>query len=178
MKGYLDQLFKDFCDAFRRQNWQSKCDDFPELTPYILSYFREKGEKEGFESHDYLVDKCWTTGYYDKNAVGYWIELAMESELSSQSRGGIWEDFVKLMDVKANIKVGVFRPAKAQREEILDMLRDELDCHRIKNPQEEYLIILLFYRTDKTPVRLEISGYRFDYLGNYEKIGSELLPWE
>lgn len=180
-------MFKDFCETFQKENWLSKCYYLHDFGPHILKFFYIRGKNEGLEPHvketiakgssEYLVDLCWTTGYYDKKAVGYWIELALESELGDQSRDGIWHDFIKLMDVKANLKVGIFRPSKREREEILEMFRDEIDGHRIKNPQEQYLIIFLFHRPDTKPTKLEISGYRFDYLGNYEEIGTELFPW-
>jgi len=152
-----------------------------DLTSVLLDYWANLGYKNGYviftqqkffsdSEGEYLVDLCWS--YEDEDQYDYWIELALESEVSDDSLDGMKYDFYKIVDVKAYTKVGIFYPLLKDKDEFLNSLSKIVAFHGIKNPLENYLIILLVDHGAKEDPkkRVEVSTYKMDYNGKLTKL--------
>lgn len=178
-----EELFKRFLTDFQALECLKK-DYIQYFTSDLLTYFHKLGQTLGYKTYgsynpspegtEYLVDQCW----YVEGQSGIWMELALEQELSYDTLDSIKEDFEKLLDIKAFVKVGIFIPRKPEREDVLKLMQELIVRHMINIPGEQYLIIFLTYRSDVKPKSLEIEGHKFDFLGNRESLGSRLYPWE
>jgi hypothetical protein len=170
----------------------NESDDYNEWTRRILSFFAELGKYYDYQIYlkpsigvtdldnnrtsEYLVDLCWS--FEDERDRAFWIELALESELSSQNINSIRYDFQKLTDVKSFIKVGIFGPRLRDKQEVLDMIRILVSQHGIQVSTEKYLVILLIYhgKTETESKRIEVSGYEITYSGDIREIVSTRFP--
>lgn len=177
-----EKLFAQFINDFPKLGCLSEY-KFAQFNPHLKRYFGNLGKKSGYvsywtskETSEYLVDLCW----YVENQTGEWMELALEQELSSDDIEEVKSDFYKLLDVKAFLKIGIFRPKKAERYKILELFQELISRHKIRNPEERYLTILMFWHSsrDPHPNKLEISGHEFDFLGNRTDLGTEFYDWE
>ena len=117
----------------------------------MLGYFFGKGKELDFEvetknlkdgrgESEYLVDLCW----WKEQDGRYWLELVLESEWQP-SKGEIEQDFYKLVDVKARLKVWVCCWGERQMQACQPSLSQAVSKARFKFPEEEYLIINLPY---------------------------------
>lgn len=167
-------------------------DDWKEWTSNILTFFAELGKFYGYQiylnpvfgvlnlsneqSSEYIVDLCWCLE--DEYERAYWMELALESELSSQDIDSIKYDFWKLTDIKAYTKVGIFAPKLRDRQKVLEELVALVAHHGIRAPTEKYLIILILYhgKAEAETQRIEIAGYEVNHLGDLKLIGSKRFP--
>ena len=126
-------------------------------------------------TNEYLVDLCWTF----ENRKGYWMELALESELSkSQNFDAIQWDFYKLIDIKAFTKIGIFSPKLSERDDVINEIESAIAVSGIRFPFERYLIILILYHgaSEKESERIEIKGYEINNMGDSKEIGSKRFP--
>jgi len=156
-----DTIFKEFKDWLLRSsdlNWKTPNSEW---TKCILPFFSELGEKKGFISHyspkaggdkEYLVDLVWKI-----NSPKRWLQMALESEISSPTPKGILEDFEKLVDIKAYLKVGIFKIDAKKEDEVLEEMLELLNKQMIVGPKEDYLIV--FMRRDKNDENLCLSCY-------------------
>jgi len=103
-----------------------------------------------------------------------YLELALESELSGK-RSEIMKDFEKLLDVKANIKVGLFQLNSDIREDLIQKMQDRLLEQAYTIPSEKYLVILVRYLANQGEV--EICGVEFSITGRAEEIGRDSYPF-
>lgn len=128
-------LFSVFLKSYPKMklSWD---DDWGKWTSNILTFFAELGKFYGYQiylkpeygvlnlgnepSTEYLVDLCWCLE--DEYERAYWMEIALESELSSQDIDSIKYDFWKLTDVNAYTKVAVFAPRLRDRQIVLEEL--------------------------------------------------------
>lgn len=185
----LFELFLKACSQMKLK-WDS---DWNVWTSKILTFFAELGRlyefgvylrpEYGFTDVDnqptseYLVDLCWAFEDEKYNRA-YWIELALESELSSQDVGSIKYDFWKLTDVKAYTKVGIFAPRLRDKKEVLDEISSLVAINVIKIPTEKYLVILILNhgKAETESQRIEVAGYEINYLGDCKQISSKRFP--
>ncbi|RJS92438.1 hypothetical protein CW705_02835 [Candidatus Bathyarchaeota archaeon] len=186
-----DTLFSLFLGYYPKMKlgWD---DDRRRWTVSILNFFAELGKFYGYqvwlkpdygvrninnkETREWLVDLCW---YFEAEYfTAHWVELALESELSSQTIDDILYDFWKLTDIKAFMKVGIFAPKLSKKESLLQELIAVVAQHGIKIPTEKYLIILILYhgKVEDETKRIEIDGYEINYLGDFKRIGSKRFP--
>lgn len=167
-------------------------DDRKKWTSNILTFFAELGKFYGYQiylnpefgvlnlgneqSSEYIVDLCWCLE--DEYERAYWMELALESELSSQDIDSIKYDFWKLTDIKAYTKVGIFAPKLRDRQKVLEELVALVAHHGIRAPTEKYLIIPILYhgKAEEETQRIEIAGYEVNHLGDLKLIGSKRFP--
>jgi len=128
------------------------------------------------QSSEYIVDLCWCLE--DEYERAYWMELALESELSSQDIDSIKYDFWKLTDIKAYTKVGIFAPKLRDRQKVLEELVALVAHHGTRAPTEKYLVIPILYRgkAEEETQRIEIAGYEVNHLGDLKLIGSKRFP--
>lgn len=184
-------LFSLFIDNFPsfKVDWEK---DWGEWTKQILTFFAELGKKylyhvyldpqygvldlEKEPTEEYMVDLCWT--FEDECMRGYWMELALESELSAQDLGSIMWDFYKLIDIKAFMKIGICAPKLSERDKVIREMESAVSVSGIKSPFERYLLILILYHgaPEKESERIEIKGYEINYLGDLKEIGSRRFP--
>lgn len=107
----------------------------------------------GLLGGEYLVDQVWSIeGRKRTDYRG--LLLAMECELSSASDDDRWYDFVKVADVRADLRVfiGAF-PASAGMDDMKKFVTDVqtmVSRHRHRTPSDLYLLALYFKggRTD------------------------------
>lgn len=151
-----------------RRNW----------TPRIKRFFGLLGQQDGFTSvytrriprqSEYLVDLVWKI-----ERPRRYLELALESELSGK-RSEIMKDFEKLLDVKANIKVGLFQLNSDIGEDLIEKMRDKLLEQAYPISSEKYLIILLRYLTNQSEVG--IYGVELSITGRVEEVWRDSYPF-
>ena len=128
-------LFKLFLREFpsMKLDWETS---WNEWTIKLLTFFAELGKFYDFEVYltpkcgvltsnkentsEYLVDLSWC--FEDEKKRAEWIELALESELSSQDIDEIMYDFSKLVEIKSYVKVGIFAPKLSDRDTLIEDL--------------------------------------------------------
>ena len=167
-------LFDLFTKEFPKFNL--KWGNWTEWTGRLLGFFTKLGKQYGYDirggekASEYLVDLCWI-GSLKEHA---WIELVLEEELSYYDIDSISEDFSKIVDLKAYIKVGIFSPRLAEREEALQSLESLVTYSEPKIPTERYLVIFILDhgKKEKKAQRIEIVGYELNYLGDSKLIKS------
>ena len=181
-------LFSLFLKAYPKMslNWS---DNWNEWTNKILTFFAELGKLYEYHvylspeygvldlnnepTNEYLVDLCWS--FEDENERAFWLDLALESELSGRKVISIKEDFWKLTDVKAYTKVGIFTPFLRDKDRVLEEITSCVAHHGIRVPTERYLVILILNhgKTEIESKRIEIAGYEINYLGDLREIDSK-----
>ncbi|MEM5867561.1 MAG: hypothetical protein QXG39_06545 [Candidatus Aenigmatarchaeota archaeon] len=184
-------LFQAFLEAFPEMKLSWK-DDWDKWTKSILNFFAELGKYYKYQIYvnrkygildlnnelceEYLVDLCWC--FEDPYEKAYWIELALESELSAQDIDSIKYDFWKLTDLKAYTKVGIFAPKLRDKQKVLDELVALVAHHEFRVPTEKYLVILILYhgKIEDESQRIEIAGYEINHSGDLNYLGSKRFP--
>jgi hypothetical protein len=115
----------------------------------LFECLRRLGTTSGFSVWDYrvggyLYDIAWT--YEPSDASEYWLELAGEIELSDPSLPATWDDFYKVLDAKARLKVFV---AGLQVRLDVERLCGEIDWgvthQRFRLPEERLIAVVLDY---------------------------------
>lgn len=156
-----DTIFKEFKDWLLRSsdlNWKTP---IAEWTKCILPFFGELGKEKGFTSlyspkaggeKEYLVDLVWKT-----NSPNRCLQMALESEISNPTPKGILEDFEKLIDIKAYLKVGIFKIDAKKEDEVLEEMLELLSKQTIFGQKEDYIVV--FMRRDKKDDKLCLSSY-------------------
>lgn len=182
------KFFRDFLIHFKTRTGCLDLQECSEMNRPLLEYFSDLGEEKGFrvwltekrkrrksKTQEYLIDLCWDV----ESEEGLWLEMAMEIELSEHSFDAIKYDFEKLTDIKAFLKVGIFAPYKKDYDRILPMCEDLISRHKIKVPEERYLVILLrpFKKHGGSNWYLEASGFLFDNKGIHQEIGTKRYFW-
>lgn len=155
--------------------WEQSLKDW---TSKIKEYFGELGRQEGFrpvyskkDATEYLVDIVWRVGGPQR-----YLCLAIESELSKNEKN-ILEDFEKLVDIKALMKVGLFhtRPLKNERR-IVEKMKDILNSQVLVLSNEVYLVIFMKYDSEKEEIIL--SAYDLDLKGTtHRRIYEDSYPF-
>lgn len=175
-------LFNTYLQEFPKLGFSWR-QETKEWTSRNLEYFRQLGRSRKSLCYpdpesgagEYLVDLCWQE--MDENGSKYrWLELVLEQEWSGNWEG-IFHDFSKLVDIKANIKVFICFPKEAERHELPEYLAQWVSMCGIKHSDESYLVII-FSRDArrKESERLQIEGFAIDYRGEVTRLGSRLFP--
>jgi hypothetical protein len=104
------QIFHNFRNWLIYQSGLSWTQNRGDWTSKIKEYFGNLGKAMGYkpiitsaDTKEYLVDIVWVCEKPDR-----YLSLAMGSELSER-KSDILEDFTKLVDIKAHLKIGLFR---------------------------------------------------------------------
>ncbi|MDD5449938.1 MAG: hypothetical protein PHO42_05005 [Candidatus Omnitrophica bacterium] len=140
-------------------------------TNEILGYFRREGRLTyQFKSDDYeyLLDLVWYKGGKEYEDY-YGLELALESEWGG-SLGEIMDDFYKLTDVKAFLKVMIVGRSEYSTDKMIEIMSKTVKNSK-KLPEEEYLVII-FPQTAQGVEREEkiFSGYKINNCGFYQAL--------
>jgi hypothetical protein len=136
-----------------------------EWTKKIFAYFAELGKKEGFEvlcendPYEYLLDMCWVYAK-DKPPVN-WIETAFEVEWS-KNLDSITDEFAKLVDIKAYMKVLLCNPKIDEADNLISSASEMIRYNPLRFPEERYPIITL----TETRKRFIFTGTMLDSSGN------------
>jgi hypothetical protein len=166
MSYTLAQLSDRFHEEFDRAKG--------EFSAIVFNIWKILGEELGYQvkpstvEKEYLVDLCWIYDAPDKR----WMELALESELSKYAIKGIFEDFNKLLDIKAYTKVGIFYPSMFRKQDVLKAIANAISSQEIKYPKEQYLIIFIIdYKKQRKPSNMvEITSYQINLNGEITKL--------
>lgn len=114
-------------------------------TDFVATELAARAEKHGCEAWgcnidrmhpEYLLDQCWSVDVRDRGA-GYWskydgLVFAAEFEWGG-TRTAVWDDFVKLLDVKADARLfiaSLWPREWDDRDALIRELRDALVRHR------------------------------------------------
>lgn len=167
-----DSVFKDFRDWLIEESSLSWGQSLKDWTSGIKGCFQKLGMTFGYEpiltsidKKEYLVDIVWKFTNYDR-----YLSLAMESELSKRN-DAILEDFEKLVDIKAYLKVGLFHlRTNTATMPIIDEMKTILNKQHITF-NETYLVIFLSY--DDKSEKILIGAYDLDVKGITHRIVSE-----
>lgn len=120
------------------------------------------------EKSEYLVDLCWMKETSDAR----WMELALESEVSKSTLEGIKEDFVKLLDIKAKKKVGIFKPILSIKEKAIEMISSLISTQKIILEGEKYLIFFIVYLGNQVDPEknCEVTSYEINDEGKVKQL--------
>jgi hypothetical protein len=150
----------------------------PEWSKTIIGWFRDQGKALGFDVYpdrgvkwqhpEYLNDLCWCveedwTPRTVMGAVYHGLVLVLESEWD-QSWDEILDDFDKLLDVKAPLKVLICGPTRPQLEIFPERISGQIKAHMHQVPTERYLVLAFGPEL--------ISAWSFDHAGTYAALGT------
>lgn len=160
--------------------------DWAKMEKGLFDGLKNLGISKGYDVYEkiglgeYLVDLCWYFGGEKELVQGrHWMELACEIEWSSQKLENIIEDMEKLVDIKANIKLGISSPTTKDKEDVRIQIAETIRNSMIKVPSEQYLLIYAIYQPHVKPEeRFDVRGYSYDTLGNEIFLGSKKISWE
>lgn len=159
-----ESVFKSFRDWLIQESGLSWDQSLKDWTSGIKDCFRKLAETFGYKAvltckdgKEYLVDIVWKRDNPDR-----YLSLAMETELSER-KSAILEDFEKLVDIKAFLKVGLFRlSSSAGTKTIVDEMKKILNKQFITF-SETYLVIFLSF--DNSSGKILIVAYDLDVKG-------------
>jgi hypothetical protein len=172
---YISHKFRNWLTKDSGLAWEQSPKDW---TSKMKEYFGKLGQEEGYRpiytsetEKEYLVDIVWRC---DK--PGRYLGLAMESELSKDEKD-ILEDFEKLADIKARLKIGLFHlRSRTDELKIVEAMKSILNLQTLVLPNELYLVIFLKYDNDKREII--IDAYDLDLKGtSHQKILGESYPF-
>lgn len=164
------ELFEIFHDKFSKA---SLPDSWTASTPWtntVLNIFTEIGRSLGFMPRkEYLrLDQTWEIRHPDIST----IVLALEHENTSDVREILDDELLKLVDVKAFLKVIVFYPSIpiTAKEEGFSYpeIQEKILSAEIKNPDERYVVIGI----TKIAEALEVNACSLEPDGKVEDLGS------
>lgn len=140
---FIDHVAQDFRDR-RSQNLWKNTDS--EWTDAVKNALRKIGENKGFcvrpsdeEPKEHLLDLIWQSGDPDHDND---ILLAVESEWGAKNL--VWEDFEKLMQIKAPIKLMVWSTNNHEQQstEVLDgIAKKYMEKFHQHVKGEDYLLV-------------------------------------
>ena len=167
-----DLVFRAFRDWLVEESGLSWGQSLKDWTSGIKTCFQKLAMTFGYkavltsrDNKEYLVDIVWKCESPDR-----YLGLAMESELSKRSED-ILEDFEKLVDIKAHLKVGLFHlRANAGTKPIIDEMKKILTKQHMTF-NETYLVIFLSY--DDCSEKIFINTYDLDVKGITDRPISE-----
>jgi hypothetical protein len=159
-----DLVFKDFRDWLIKESGLSWGQSLKDWTTGIKGCFRKLAKDFDYEpvltstdKKEYLTDIVWKCEHPER-----YLSLAMESELSKRD-DAILEDFEKLVDIKAYLKIGLFHlRTNAAMMPIIDKMKKILTKQHITF-NETYLVIFLSY--DESSKKIQINAYDLDVKG-------------
>jgi hypothetical protein len=168
--------FKNWLTSESKLNW----DQTENWTFEVKGFFGRLGKSEGYHSKytsriekekEYLCDIVWVCEKPNR-----YLGLAMESELSMNEKD-ILEDFVKLVDIKARLKIGLFAlRLRADEPKILKKMENILTSQVFMLPNEVYVVIFLKY--DLESKEIAIHAYELDLKGTiHREILTESHPF-
>ncbi len=138
-------LMAKFIEGMRSKTLPSEWSDSRGWTSFIHSLMREVGNGLGYAVRDKFtlgeflgLDQAWRTG----DGVGATTYLAMESENTEKVKRLIADEFQKLIDVKAEIKVLVYYPDKVDQANHLQVLKRAVDEGNTTE-SESYIIVMI-----------------------------------
>lgn len=162
----LDHFFK----KMRTKTLPSSWNDDKAWTRLVQSIMRDIGEELGYVVRDKSVlgeflglDQAWRIQESRKVRT----YLAMEVENTDKLREIIDDEFQKLIDVKAELKVLVYYPSIENQPDHLHALKIALESGRYI-PDEAYVIIML-----------DADATRADHFRKYSKLvitASQIVP--
>lgn len=167
-----DLVFKDFRDWLIKKSNLSWDQSLKDWTDGIKGCFQQLATSFGYkpvltciDKKEYLTDIVWKCDYPDR-----YLALAMESELSKRV-SAILEDFEKLVDIKAYLKIGLFHlGTNTAVKPIIDKMKGILN-RQVMTFSESYLVIFLSY--DNSSRKIHVDAYDLDVKGITSRIVSE-----
>jgi len=150
--------------------WGSGDEDW---TTKLLAWFRAEGKKIGFDVYpdpdtpwhsEYLLDLVWCI---EKGNAYAGLVLALESEWS-QTWSDILDDFDKLLDVKAPLKVLLCDPSSSQIRDLPGHIGHQIREHQNRVPGEQYLVVAFDPKS--------VHAWTFDCDGNCAGLGTRPYP--
>jgi len=175
----LEHIFLEFRNwliSDSNLTWNQSRHDW---TREIKAFFGQLGERNECVSiytgvrpreSEYLLDLVWKV-----QSPRRYLELGLESELSG-NRARIMRAFEKLLDVKANIKVGLFRLNSDIEDDIIQTMQEKMLEQAYPVQTENYLVIFLRYIIDAN--QIEIHGCKIFITGRQEDIERNCYPFE
>jgi hypothetical protein len=164
----LDRLLRAWPSLDIR--WGSGDQDW---TDRLLNWFRAEGKALGVEVYpdpdtkwhaEYLADLVWCI---EKGDAYGGLVLALESEWS-QSWSDVLDDFDKLLDLKASLKVLLCDPTGPQIQSLPANVSQQIKGHQNRVPGEQYLVIAFDPNA--------IHAWAFDCQGECVDLGATSYP--
>jgi hypothetical protein len=139
----LDQVIavlRAHCPPIQEDSWQS-------LGKPLFARLREMGHERKFRVWDcqppgsYLWDVAWTAERND----AYWLELAGEIELSDMNKKSVADDFYKVLDAKAHVKLFLAATSQKMAHDLKAEVAWAIAHQRFRLPEEQIVVVLVTY---------------------------------
>jgi hypothetical protein len=155
------------CPPIAVNSWQP-------LGPPLFTRLRELGRTRRCKvwhsqtTGEYLWDITWTV----EQDASYWVELAGEIELSDMIRRDVEDDFYKVLDAKAHVKLFVAATSRKMAQELREEIDWAITHQRFRLPEERLVAVLVTYdgrrKTYSATTRIfdgrgPIEAYRGDW---------------
>lgn len=149
-----EQKSIEIIDAFVKS-----CSDYE--TDSVKTYFTELADEDfkvysSKQNGEFIYDLCWAIEDDDWNFENsHHLELVLETEKDKNWKE-IAQDFYKLLDSKAPIKIGVCQYSPCRLKSIQQMIK----TYKFKLPGKEFYIIFLYNSKHNS-----FAGYLIDHDG-------------
>jgi hypothetical protein len=166
----LDQVI-----AVLRVHCPPLADPWQPLGPPLFERLRQMGSDRQFQVWDsqttgsYLWDMAWTAERDD----AYWLELAGEIELSDMTRQSVEDDFYKVLDAKARVKLFLAATSQKMAQELQEEICWAVTHQRFRLSEERLVVVLVTYDGRRETYSAKIRV--FDGTG---PIGKWATGWE
>ena len=167
----LIQVIKTNRGIFCEDSWQP-------LRDPLFNCLRSLGKDAEYTVWDsevggeYLWDIVWS--YERPGATEYWLELIGEIELTDPDRVSLLDDFYKVLDGKARLKIFVCAPpSRATVDWICEEIDWAVEHQQFRLPGERFITVVLDYDgSSKTHV------HRVRLFDGSRPIGKWVKEWE
>lgn len=128
------------CPVLPEHTWQP-------LGPSLKELLRRLGEEAKCRvwmaetTGEYLWDVAWTHETND----AYWVELAGEIELADMTQEGVRDDFYKVLDAKARLKVFLAAVTQKMANALQEEINWAVEHQRFQLHDERLLAVLVTY---------------------------------
>lgn len=139
----LDQaiaVLRKHCPSLAQDSWQP-------LGPPLFERLRDMGRERKLRVWDsqtagsYLWDIAWTVERED----AYWVEFVGEIELSDMNKRSVADDFYKVLDAKARIKLFLAATSQKMAHDLQGEVVWAIAHQHFRLPEEQIVVVLVTY---------------------------------
>ncbi len=180
------EILRGILDVLKQNRRLAKGDAWTPLRRPLFQCLRSGGKRAGFSVWDnktaegkqaggeYLWDITWT----HESDRAYWMELAGEIELNANDESEVLDDFYKVLDAMARLKVFVAglpwsRTYRGVRKEIEQRVR----ARRLNLADEWLLVVLLDWRGRQQKFVVQSRAFRLSSRAFHGRWRTERFGW-
>jgi hypothetical protein len=136
----VTNILRKHCPSLTEDSWQP-------LGPPLFERLRDMGRERKFRvwesqtTGSYLWDIAWTVERED----AYWVEFVGEIELSDMNKRSVADDFYKVLDAKARIKLFMAATSQKMAHDLQIEVAWAIAHQRFRLPEEQVVVVLVTY---------------------------------